>query len=151
MEYFSITKTDAGIQIEGFPDAAKVIRIDGSQAKRLAALFLHETDLAFAAECLEMINQVPDEPPVLKQMLWRAAIFHYIIKCFGRSDTPETRLMARRSLLLKRRIISSLYGNAFPIASFPREDGPRIHQFPPLLEKIGAIVGRFSLVPQRMG
>ncbi len=86
MEYFSITKTDAGIQIEGFPDAAKVIRIDGSQTKRLAALFLHETDLAFAAECLEMINQVPDEPPVFRQMLWWAAIFHYI-KCFGRSAT----------------------------------------------------------------
>ena len=64
---------------------------------------------------------------------------------------PETRLMARRSLLLKQRIISPLYGNAFPIASVPREDGPRIHQFPPLLEKIGAIVGRFSLIPQRMG
>ena len=89
MEYFSITKTDAGFHIEGFPGAVKVIRIDGSQSKRLAALSLHETDLTFAAECLEMINQVPDERPVLRQMLWRAAIFHYI-KCFGKNKSRSS-------------------------------------------------------------
>ena len=89
MEYFPITKTDAGFHIEGFPDAVKVIRIDGPKSQRLAALSLHETDLAFAVGCLEMINQVPDERPLLRQMLWRAAIFHYI-KCFGknRSRSP---------------------------------------------------------------
>ena len=89
MEYFSITKTDAGLHIEGFSDAVKVIRIDESQSKRLAALSLHETNLAFAAECLKMINQVPDERPVLRQMLWRAAIFHYI-KCFGKNKSRSS-------------------------------------------------------------
>ena len=89
MEYFSITKTDAGLHIEGFPDAVKVIRVDEPQSKRLADLSLHETDLAFAAECLEMINQVPDERQVLRQMLWRAAIFHYI-KCFGKNRSRSS-------------------------------------------------------------
>ena len=82
MEHFPITKTDAGLQIEGFPDAVKVVRIEGRQAKRFADLTLHKTDLEFASECLAAINHVPEQPWVLRQALWRAAIIHYM-KCFG--------------------------------------------------------------------
>ncbi len=82
MEQFSVTKTKDGFQIEGFPDAAKVIRIKGPKAKRLADLSLHKSDLEFASECLATINQVSDKPWVLRQALWRSAIIHYM-KCFG--------------------------------------------------------------------
>ncbi len=82
MEQFSVTKTEAGFQIEGFPNAAKVIHLKGPKAKRLADLSLHINDLNFAMECLETINQVPDKPLVLKKALWRAGIIHYM-KCFG--------------------------------------------------------------------
>ena len=82
MEHFSVTKTKTGFQIEGFPDAAKVVRIKGPKAKRLADLSLHKSDLEFASECLETINQVSDKPWVLRQALWRSAIIHYM-KCFG--------------------------------------------------------------------
>ena len=73
MENLSMTNTDTEIHIEGFPDAVKVIRIDGPKSKRLAALSLHNTDLVIAAKCLEMINQISDSQPFLKQMLWLAA------------------------------------------------------------------------------
>ncbi len=86
MEQFSVTKTKSGFQIEGFPDAAKVIQIEGPKAKRLADLSLHKTDLEFASECLETINQVPDKPWVLRQALWRSAAIHYM-KCFGGNNT----------------------------------------------------------------
>ena len=85
MEQFSITKTETGFQIEGFPDAAKVIQIEGPKTKRLADLSLHKSDLEFAFECLETINQVSDKPWVLRQALWRSAIIHYI-KCFGDNE-----------------------------------------------------------------
>ena len=38
MEQFPISKTDAGLHIEGFPDALKVIRLDGPLAQRLSDL-----------------------------------------------------------------------------------------------------------------
>lgn len=82
MEHFQISKSDGGIHIEGFPDAAKVIQIDGPRSKRLADLALHKEDMEFAIECLEAINQVPDKSWVIKQSLWRAAVIHFI-KCFG--------------------------------------------------------------------
>ena len=85
VERFSVTKTDSGFRIEGFPDAVKVIRISGPEGKRLSDLALHRADLEFAAQCLEAINHVPDEPSVLRQALWRAAIIHFI-KCFGSSS-----------------------------------------------------------------
>ena len=82
MEQFSITKTESGFQIEGFPDAAKVIQIKGPKSKQLADLSLHKTDLEFAFECLETINQTSDKPWVVRQALWRSATIHYT-KCFG--------------------------------------------------------------------
>jgi hypothetical protein len=47
MEQFELSKADGGLQIEGFPDAVKVIRLDGPRAKRLADLALHRADLDF--------------------------------------------------------------------------------------------------------
>ena len=106
MEQFSITKTETGFQIEGFPDAAKVIQIEGPKTKRLADLSLHKSDLELAFECLETINQVSDKPWVLRQALWRSAIIHYI-KCFGDNE-------ARFPLNLKK-----IYkGNAGALTAF---------------------------------
>jgi hypothetical protein len=85
MEHFSVNKTDSGYYIEGFPEALKVFTIEGAQSKRLADLALHKTDLDFAGECLETINQVSNKPSVLRKALWQAAIISYI-KCFGNSQ-----------------------------------------------------------------
>ncbi len=86
MEHFEITKTPEGFHIEGFPDAVKVLRIDGPKARRLADLALHKSDLNFSLECLEKINAVPEEPYVLRQALWRSAVVHFI-KCFGANES----------------------------------------------------------------
>jgi hypothetical protein len=82
MEHFEITKTPEGLHVEGFPDAVKVLRIDGPKAQRLSDLGLHKADLDFALDCLEEINKVAEESYVLRQALWRSAVVHYI-KCFG--------------------------------------------------------------------
>lgn len=85
MDQFGVSKTDdSGFHVEGFPDALKLIRIDGPKAQRLGDLALHRADLHFAAECLDGIDLVPAEPHVLRQALWRSAITHYM-KCFGDS------------------------------------------------------------------
>ena len=84
MEHYTISKTEAGLHIEGFPDAVKVVSIDGHEAKRLADLSLHKSDLEFADACLDAINQAPEEPNVIREALWRSAIVHYL-KCFGNS------------------------------------------------------------------
>lgn len=82
MEHFTISKTEAGLHIEGFPDAVKVVLIDGREAKRLADLSLHKADLEFADACLDAINQAPEEPIIMREALWRSAIVHFL-KCFG--------------------------------------------------------------------
>jgi len=86
MEHFSITKTAQGFHIEGFPDAVKVLRLTGPKSERLADLALHKADLDFALEYLAAINQVPEEPYVVRQALWQSAIVHFI-KCFGQSES----------------------------------------------------------------
>lgn len=106
MEHFSVTKTDTGFQIEGFPEAVKVVYISGPKARRLADLALHKADLDFAGESLEAINLVPGEPYVIRQALWRSAIVHFL-KCFGVSN-------ARFSLAEKK-----IYkGNAAALEAF---------------------------------
>jgi hypothetical protein len=92
MKRYTISKTETGLHIEGFPDAVKVVVIDGREAKRLADLSLHKADLEFADACLDAINQAPEEPFVMREALWRSAIVHFF-KCFGNGArfqlTPE--------------------------------------------------------------
>lgn len=85
MEHFPITKTAQGFHVEGFPDAVKVLRITGPKSQRLADLALQKADLDFSLKCLSAINQVPEQPYLLRQALWRSAVVHFI-KCFGRSE-----------------------------------------------------------------
>jgi len=92
MEHLRITPTSDEFHIEGFPDAVKVIQLTGNLPRRLADLSLHASDLRFAAQCLDAINQVSDEPSVIRESLWRSAIIFYV-KCFS------TENRARRSAL----------------------------------------------------
>ena len=84
MEHFEISQRESGLHIEGFPDAVKVIAIEGPRSKRLADLALHKDDLEFADSCLDAINLSPEEPFVIREALWRSAIVHFM-KCFGDS------------------------------------------------------------------
>ena len=71
-------------EINGIPDAHVVIGLEDRRSQRIAHLQLHRTDLEFANECLDAITEVPDEPEILQEALWRCAIMHYF-KCFGDS------------------------------------------------------------------
>jgi hypothetical protein len=82
MDHFRITRTPAGFYVEGFPRAAKVIRLKGPKARRLSDLALHQSDLAFAAQCLDAVNAIKTDVPLVRQALWRSAVMHYM-KCFG--------------------------------------------------------------------
>ena len=97
MENFSVTKTDQGFHIEGFPDAVKVIRLEGPKARRpegpkarrLADLALHKADLEFAVEYLDAINEAPPHPSPVRQALWLAAIVR-LFKCFLKNEARFT-------------------------------------------------------------
>lgn len=84
MEYKKMSVGDGYWHVEGHPDAVKVIGIDGPKTNRLKAMALHTSDLIFAEECVNRINYVSDDPPIIRQALWHSAIFHYY-KCFGKS------------------------------------------------------------------
>ena len=97
MEHFGVTQqSPTALRIEGFPDAVKVVRLDGARARRLADLALHKADLDFAHACLREINDVPPEPSVAREALWRSAILH-VFKCFGDS-TARFQLAPRKVL-----------------------------------------------------
>ena len=86
MENIPLTTMASGIQLEGFPDGIKVIKVDGPQAQRLSDLALHRADLDFADECLNAIDHAPEHfKNVFQQALWRSAIVHYT-KCFGNHE-----------------------------------------------------------------
>ena len=92
-EHYPIRQTGAGLHIDGFPDATKLILLKGKKAERVAHLFLHNRDLTFAADCLEKLNATAD--PTVRDALWRSAILFYI-KCFAggsrRSSLDEKRI-----------------------------------------------------------
>lgn len=81
MKSLTITSKGDRIHIEDYPAAEKIVPLQHPQARRFADLALHQADLAFAVGCLEGINTVPDDPPVIREELWRAAIIH-VMKCF---------------------------------------------------------------------
>lgn len=72
----------AGFHIDGFPEAAKLLTLQGPKARRLADLCLHKNDLDFAADSLVAINRTADA--LIRAALWRSAVVHYM-KCFGDS------------------------------------------------------------------
>jgi hypothetical protein len=76
----SIKPHPGGLHVEGFPEAAKVIRIEGPLARRLSDLSLHLGDLDFAGECLHAINGAPSD--LIRHALWRSAVVH-VLKCYG--------------------------------------------------------------------
>lgn len=93
MENFSLSQVDGRLHIEGFPDAAAVVALNGPKARRIADLALHRADLEFANGCLDSINDVPEDPYTIQEALWRSAITHYI-KCFG--DGARFQLVAEK-------------------------------------------------------
>jgi len=84
MDRLSITKTDEGIHIEGFPDAVRLVELNDPKARRISDLMLHQHDLEFADGCLEAINATPPDSLLVREALWRSAIIHFA-KCFGGS------------------------------------------------------------------
>lgn len=95
MEYYPLNKIDTGFHVEGFPDAAKLIKLEGKKARRLADLVLHKGDLEFALSCLEniehkdselILKQVKDSAVIIRQGLWHSAIMHFM-KCFGQNNS----------------------------------------------------------------
>lgn len=86
MEAIPFSKIAGGFHIEGFPDAVKLLRLEGPRAKRLSDLCLHKSDLDFAADCLAAINQTPNENTIVRAALWRGAVIHFV-KCFGDSKS----------------------------------------------------------------
>jgi hypothetical protein len=82
MEKLRLRQNGETIEILGFPNAAMVICIDGPKARSIADLWLHNTDLEFADECLRLLIEMPKQPEALREALWRCAVVHFP-KCFG--------------------------------------------------------------------
>jgi hypothetical protein len=75
------------LNVEGVPDAVRLIALSSPQAKRLADLTLHRKDLEFAETCLLELASThgkSDYNDFVKEALWRAAIVH-LFKCYGNS------------------------------------------------------------------
>ncbi len=86
MEQFDVSHSASGFGIEGFPDAERVVRLDGVLARSLAYMALHRADLEFADECLVAMND--QKSRVVRGALWRTAIVSYT-KCFKKSSSRE--------------------------------------------------------------
>jgi hypothetical protein len=83
MEHLQMTRSPTGVHVEGFPDADRIVRVEtGGDARRLADMGAHLTDLEFARECLRAINETRLDQRIIRTALWRSAIVHFA-KCFG--------------------------------------------------------------------
>lgn len=86
MEHFEIEHTESGLHINGFPDAAKMLKLSGHKARQLSELASHRFDLLIALDSLEGINTVSPDMSLVRQGLWRSAIEH-CVKCFSDSKS----------------------------------------------------------------
>ncbi len=93
MEFFEVSLGPNGFRVEGIPDGAKVIALEGHLAQRLSDLALHHMDLGFADECLQAINKTPMQEWVIRQALWRSAVVHFV-KCFQSNGARPSTLDA---------------------------------------------------------
>lgn len=97
------TKLRDALRVQGsfkkdFPGAANLIRLTEGQAERLGHMAWHRTDLSFALQCIELLENMPPEDlvdTVEAEALWRSAIVHYC-KCFGAPAAGSS--SARRQL-----------------------------------------------------
>lgn len=78
MKNFPIQISNNTINIEGIPDAVKLIKLTCKKSQSLADFALHNHDMKFAAQYL---NQVVNSNNLVKKALWRSAINLYV-KCF---------------------------------------------------------------------
>ncbi len=87
-----IRQTESGFHVEGYPDAIKLVRLDGHKARQVAHYALHRSDFQFALHCLDSINAAAN--PVMQEALWQSAIVHFI-KCFKGASARTTSLDRR--------------------------------------------------------
>lgn len=92
MDLLSMSQTDSGLHIDGFPDAVRLIALAGDNANEIADLALHQRDLMIASEALLSLNVI-GIGPITQEALWTAALVHYF-KCF--SSGARNRLSAER-------------------------------------------------------
>jgi hypothetical protein len=90
MENVPVARVAGGGLSFDIPDAVKLIGVTGVEAKKLAHLALHRSDLAFARHCLEALQKYDEKEHVEVQALWRGAII-YCVKCFM-GNSPRARL-----------------------------------------------------------
>ncbi len=80
MEPLKIGLVGGELRIEGFPNSVKVIAMTGRKAQRIADLALHRSDLQFARDSLDALNNAALSDHI-RESLWRSAIVHFF-KCF---------------------------------------------------------------------
>jgi hypothetical protein len=79
------------LNIEGIPDAARIIEVEGEKAEKLRQLHLHKSDLETAEAFLDALNRA-GEDAVVREALWRSAIVSYVRAfrtCRDRLDPGE--------------------------------------------------------------
>jgi hypothetical protein len=80
------------VHIEGYPDAVRLIGLEGPKARQLSHYALHRADLKFAESCLESMNSI--EADTIREALWRSATIHFS-KCFKGNSARSTALDAK--------------------------------------------------------
>jgi len=101
VEHYKITKLgDDKFHIDGFPDAVAAISISAivpELARELADMALHQSDLRFAQDCLNLLQATPG-PKTVREALWQSAIAQYC-KCFDEKSKARSTALKMRKIL----------------------------------------------------
>ncbi|MBX9961833.1 MAG: hypothetical protein K2Y35_02170 [Burkholderiales bacterium] len=83
----TITKIGDKLDIEGYPNAVAVKRIDDPIARQLQGIALHHFDLSYCRAALAELTHLDRSiQPLLAEALWVSTIARYF-KCFGRNKS----------------------------------------------------------------
>ena len=90
MENIDFDFTQQELYIKNFPDAEKVIKLQGSKAQELADIALCRSDLFQAREYL-LASKKEEKGSVVQSALWKMAIICFL-KGFGKNNARTLRL-----------------------------------------------------------
>lgn len=83
-----IRTIDGRIHIDGYPEAAALVKFPPPLGKRLADLRLHEHDLAIAEQAMQHYGALRDVSPEAAEAIWTAALVKFY-SCFGRNSVSR--------------------------------------------------------------
>ena len=83
-EQVGLLKAEAGLHVDGYPNAKRVVKWDSKKTERLAVLRVHESSLRFCQAAMQEFLKISPELPIASYAALIGIVAKYF-SCFGKN------------------------------------------------------------------